>query len=165
MNHARIAHRIREKVAEFSRKVSQGLPKTAGRLVTEVVYGIQSRGSVRLSEIARSLEEKTAMKKIIERLSRQLNRPGLGEQVTGNLLDLAAKRMGEETLLVVDPTDISKRYARKMEYLARVRDGSGGGDRGAVSVALPGDGGQRNPRGRGSLSLRFRRLRGTFSRF
>ena len=27
---------------------------------------------------------------------------------------------------MVDMTDISKRYARKMEYLARVRDGSRG---------------------------------------
>ncbi len=66
------------------------------------------------------------MKKIIERLSRQLNRPGLREQVTENMLDLAAKRIDEETLLVLDPTDISKPYARKMEYLARVRDGSDG---------------------------------------
>lgn len=126
MNHAKVAHRIREKVAEFSGKVSQGLPKTAQRMVQEIVYGIQSRGSVRLSEIARSLDESTAMKKIIERLSRQLNRPGLREQVTENMLDLAAKRIDKETLLVIDPTDISKPYARKMEYLARVRDGSDG---------------------------------------
>ena len=117
MDDAKVAHRIREKVVEFSGKVSQGLPQTARRLVREVLYGMQSRGSVRLSEIARSLEEQTSMKKIIERLSRQLNRPGLREQVTENMLDLAARRIGEETLLVVDPTDISKRYARKMEYL------------------------------------------------
>ena len=129
MNDAKVAYRIREKVAEFSGKVSLGLPRTARRLVREVLWGMQSRGSVRLSEIARSLGEETAMKKIIERLSRQLNRPGLREQVTGNLLELAAKRIGKETLLVVDPTDISKRYARKMEYLARVRDGSDGGIR------------------------------------
>jgi len=129
MNDAKVAYRIGEKVAEFSGKVSQGLPQTARRLVREVLWGIQSRGSVRLSEIARSLEEETSMKKIIERLSRQLNRPGLREQVTENMLDLAARRIGEETLLVLDPTDISKRYARKMEYLARVRDGSDGGIR------------------------------------
>ena len=65
MDDAKVAHRIRGKVTEFSGKVSQGLPKTARRLVREVVYGIQSRGSVRLSEIARSLEEKTAMKMAI----------------------------------------------------------------------------------------------------
>lgn len=126
MDHAKIAHRIREKVAEFSGKVSAGLPKTGRRMVREVLYGMQSRGSVRLSEIARSLEERTRMKKIIERLSRQLKRPGVRELVAENLLDVVAPRIGQETLLVVDPTDISKSYARKMEYLARVRDGSDG---------------------------------------
>lgn len=126
MNDARIAHQIRGKVTEFSGKVSKGLPKTGRRLVREVIYGIQSRGSVRLSEIARSLEESTVMKKIIERLSRQLKRSGLREQVTENMLDMASSRIDKETLLVIDPTDISKPYARKMEYLARVRDGSSG---------------------------------------
>ena len=126
MDHAKVAHRIRERIAEFSGKVSAGLPKTARRLVGEILYGMQSRGSVRLSEIARSLEERTSMKKIIDRLSRQLSRPGLRKQVQENLLELAATRIGAETLLVLDPTDISKRYARKMEYLARVRDGSEG---------------------------------------
>jgi hypothetical protein len=34
--------------------------------------------------------------------------------------------VGHDTLLVVDPTDLTKPYARKMEYLAEVRDGSKG---------------------------------------
>ena len=97
MNDAKVAHRIREKVTEFSGKVSAGLPKTAGRLVREVVYGMQSRGSVRLSEIARSLEEPTRMKKVIERLGRQLNRAELREKVRVNLLRLAAKRIDKES--------------------------------------------------------------------
>ena len=36
----------------------------------------------------------------------------------------AGPRVGRETLLVVDLTDVIKPYARKMEYLAQVRDGS-----------------------------------------
>ena len=79
MDDAKIAWKIREKIHEFSGKLSAGLPKTAQRLVREVIFGVQSRanretrrvhGSVRLSEIARSLEEKTSIKKIIERLGR-----------------------------------------------------------------------------------------------
>ena len=45
--------------------VSGGIPKTAQRLVQEVLYGVQCRASVRLSEIARSLQEKTSIKKIM----------------------------------------------------------------------------------------------------
>jgi hypothetical protein len=126
MDHAKVAHQIREKIAEFSGKVSEGLPKTGRRMVQEVLYGVQSRASVRLSEIARSLDEQTSMRKVIERLGRQLNREGLREQVRENLLPLAAQRIDGDTLLVVDPTDISKPYAQKMQYLARVRDGSEG---------------------------------------
>jgi hypothetical protein len=95
-------------------------------MVREVLVGIQARGSVRLSEIGRALGEDTALKKVIERLGRHLRRREVREEVQRNLLSLAAKSVGDETLLVVDPTDISKPYARSMEYLARVRDGSTG---------------------------------------
>ncbi|MBU1319922.1 MAG: hypothetical protein KKG33_13010 [candidate division Zixibacteria bacterium] len=33
-------------------------------------------------------------------------------------------KIGDKTLLIVDTSDISKLYAKKMEYLGRVRDGS-----------------------------------------
>jgi hypothetical protein len=36
-------------------------------------------------------------------------------------------RIKEDTLLVIDTTDISKKYAKKMEYMASVHDGSEGG--------------------------------------
>ena len=126
MHDAKVAWKIREQLREFSGKVSEGLPKTAARLIREVLYGMQCRASVRLSEIARALEEEIALKKVIERLSRQLNRQGLRGAVGKNLLELAAWRVEKETLLIVDPTDVSKPYARKMQYLARVRDGSRG---------------------------------------
>jgi len=126
MDDAKIAWKIREKIQQFSGKLSAHLPKTAQRLVREVVFGVQSRGSVRLSEIGRSLEENTSLKKIIERLGRQLQRAGLRHRVRENLLQMAAGRIDSQSLLVLDPTDISKPYAKKMQYLARVRDGSEG---------------------------------------
>jgi len=95
-------------------------------MVREVLVGMQARGSVRLSEIGRALNEGTALKKVIERLGRHLKRREVREQVARNLLELGAGKVGEETLLVVDLTDISKPYARRMEHLARVRDGSTG---------------------------------------
>ena len=126
MHSAKVAAQIREQIRRFSGEVSVGLTKTAARLVREVIYGVQSRASVRLSEIARALEEGVRLKKVVERLGRQLNRKGLRERVRENLLKLAAPRVRRETLLVVDLTDVRKPYARKMEYLARVRDGSRG---------------------------------------
>jgi hypothetical protein len=98
--------------------------KVAGRFVEEMIYGIQARGSVHLSEIARSLSEKTSVKKRIDRLSRNLARAGLGDEISAGILAEGAGRIEQNTLLIVDPTDIAKKYAKKMEYLARVRDGS-----------------------------------------
>ena len=79
----------------------------------EVIYGVQSRASVRLSEIARALEEGIGLKNVVERLGRQLNRKDLRVRVRRNLLKLAASRVGRETLLVVDLTDVSKPYAAR----------------------------------------------------
>jgi len=39
---------------------------------------------------------------------------------------MGSGRIKENTLLVLDISDIAKKYAEKMEYLATVRDGSEG---------------------------------------
>lgn len=126
MHAARLAAKIQGQIERFSGKLSRELRKPAARMVREVLVGVQARGSVRLSEIARALDEGVAMKKVIERLGRHLQRGEIRRQVQENLLELGARRIGEETLLVVDLTDISKPHARSMEHLARVRDGSTG---------------------------------------
>jgi hypothetical protein len=64
------------------------------------------------------------MIKTENRLSRQASREGLAEVVTEFVIERGAARVGKKTLLVIDPSDIAKPYAEKMEYLARVRDGS-----------------------------------------
>lgn len=124
MDSSKVATRIREQIGKFSGDVSAGLGKVAGRFVREMMYGIQASESVVLTEIARSLEEDISIKKTEERLSRNLQRKELQEQVQGNILQMAKGRVSCETLLIIDPSDVAKKYAEKMEYLARVRDGS-----------------------------------------
>jgi hypothetical protein len=126
MHPARLAAKIQGQIEHFSGKLSAGLSKPASRMVREVLLGIQARGSVRLSEIGRAQNEGIALKKVIERLGRHLRRPAVREKVRRRLVELGARQVGDETLLVVDLTDISKPYARRMEHLARVRDGSTG---------------------------------------
>jgi len=89
-----------------------------------MIYGIQARQSVRLSEIARSLNEDIQLKKTIDRLSSRLARPGMAEEISKGVIRHGKNRIKENTLLIVDPTDITKKYAERMQYLARVRDGS-----------------------------------------
>jgi hypothetical protein len=124
MHYSKVAVRLRAQIAKFSGDVSAGLGKVAQRFVTEMIYGIMASESVLLTEIGRALEEKNTLKKTEERLSRNLPRQELEQKVSRNLLSRAAPQIGRDTLLVLDPSDISKKYAKKMENLATVRDGS-----------------------------------------
>jgi hypothetical protein len=126
MNVAKVTGKLKEQIHVFSRRLSDGLPKVSRRFVEEALYGIQSRQSLRLSEWGRSLHEEIPLIKTIDRLSRQLDRSGLWERLTLKILRMAKERIWEGTLLIVDTSDVTKPYARRMEYLGRVRDGSSG---------------------------------------
>lgn len=123
---AQTATKMRAHLQAFSGRLSAGLCKPAGRFVADALYGLAARGSVRLTEIARALEEPIALAKTETRLSRNLARPQLHEGVGRAVLAEGAGRIAARTLLVLDLSDITKPYAEKMEYLARVRDGSTG---------------------------------------
>ena len=124
MNLSKTSKKIQKQMQQFSGKLSKGLPKTAGRFVEEAIYGIQARGCVKLSEIARSLNETIPLQKTINRLSNQLKRPGLLEHIESAVLSEGQYRIKQDSLLILDLSDITKPYAQKMQYMARVRDGS-----------------------------------------
>ena len=126
MNKSRLAKRLQQQIEYFSGKLCGGMSKPVGRSVCEMIYGIQARQSVRLSEVARSLNEEIRLIKTENRLSRQLGRSGLKDALCKSLIEEGKGKIGKETLLIVDISDIAKKYAEKMEYMARVRDGSDG---------------------------------------
>jgi len=124
MDYSKIARRLRDKVTRFSGVLCQGLGKTATRFVTEAVYGILVSQSVVLTKMGRTLENDVALKKIEERFCRQLAKPILWDNIQHTLLSEASSAVKKDTLLVLDPSDIQKKYAKKMEHLAYVRDAS-----------------------------------------
>jgi hypothetical protein len=124
MNVAKVTLKLKEQIQLFSGKLSLGLPLVAWRFVSEALYGMQSRQSLRLSEWGRALHESIPLRKTINRLSRQLDRAGLWQEVISRLLAMARSKIDSESLLVLDLSDLVKPYARKMEYLTRVYDGS-----------------------------------------
>jgi len=123
---AATATKMRSYLEHFSGSLSVGLCKPARRFVAEALYGIAARQSVRLTEIGRALEEPIALAKTETRLSRNLGRSELARHVGQAVLREGARQVGERTLLILDVSDIAKPYAEKMEYLAKVRDGSTG---------------------------------------
>ena len=77
MNSNKAARNLRKRIARFSGDLSKGLCKRAQAFVGEMVYGMQAAESVLLTEIGRTLEESSTLKKTEERLSRNLQRSEL----------------------------------------------------------------------------------------
>jgi len=111
---------------EFSGRLSPHFSVPKRRFIEEMIYGIQAKQDVKLSQIARSLEEKIALRKTESRLSRNLEAEGMDRKIMDSLIAMGAHRVHKDTLLILDTTDITKPYARHMEDLAKVRDGSTG---------------------------------------
>ena len=128
MNFSHLANKLRSKITKFSGILSQDLDKTASRFVKEAVYGIMASQSVMLTEMGRQLESRISLKKIEERFSRQLIKSGIWDCLHRRILSLASSRVKERTLLILDLSDLKKKYAEKMEHLTTVRDGSDGGE-------------------------------------
>ena len=104
MNNSQTAFKVRGQLAQFLGIFSPHFSKPVMTFLGDMLYGLQASKDVKLSCIGRGLDGG---------IFRAIAREG-------------AKRVGKDTLAVVDPADIRKLYARKMPYLATVRDGSRG---------------------------------------
>ena len=128
MNFSHLANKFRSKITRFSGILSQDLDKTARRFVGEAIYGIMASQSVMLTDIGRQQESIVSLKKIEERFSRQLIKARIWSCLHQRILSLASSRVKDRTLLVLDLSDLKKKYAEKMEHMATVHDGSAQGE-------------------------------------
>ncbi len=119
-----IGRKLRQQIHYFSGELCKDMGRVASRFVEEAVFGISCSGSVRLTQIARALEEQISLHATHKRLSRNLADESLEHKIGCNVLMLGSKHINENTLLIVDPSDIQKKYAQKMQYLTEVHDGS-----------------------------------------
>ena len=125
-NDSTTAFRTREQLRKFLGIFSPRFSKPKLEFLGQMLFGIQAARDTLVSEIARSLQEDILAKKTQERLEHHLQADGLDDKVQGSLLCDAAASIHEDTLIIIDPTDVQKPYAEKMPYLAKVWDGSEG---------------------------------------
>jgi hypothetical protein len=125
-NDSKIAGKIKTQITRFAHKISRGFKRPTRKFIVQMLYGIQASKDVKLSNISRSLNERIALIKTEGRLSRNMRKEGLTERLNANVLADGAGRIAEDTVIALDISDIDKPYARKMEHLALVRDGSTG---------------------------------------
>ena len=98
------------------------------KFVCDMTYGMLASGSSMLSEIARYLNEKIPLIKTVNRLSRNLQDMSDDERkiVMENYLKAIKPRYNDQSVIVIDGSDITKPASTKLEALCWVRDGSTG---------------------------------------
>jgi hypothetical protein len=122
-----LATSIRQRLYTFARRLASPLPDSRRRrFVTDMVSGLVVAGHVHLTKIARALSRGRGNIHADEkRLSRHLGSEHWdASPLAGQLLHRSATLVTPQTLLVADTTDLAKYYARHLEGLGRVHDGS-----------------------------------------
>lgn len=126
MHDSKVRSRLKAQLTKFCTELCGGLSKPLGKFVAEMLFGIQSSQDVKLSNIGRALGEAIPLIRTEKRLSRNLKHVELEAELTARLVEMASPRIQQDTVLALDLSDIRKEYARKMEHLATVWDGSSG---------------------------------------
>jgi hypothetical protein len=126
MQDSKLRSRLKAQLTKFSTELCDGLSRPLAKFVGQMLFGIQASQDVKLSNIARSLKEDIPLIKTEDRLSRNLKARALEAELAPQLAKMASPRVGANTVLCLDLSDLRKEYAQKMEYLARVHDGSTG---------------------------------------
>jgi hypothetical protein len=89
-----------------------------------MIYGMQAAKDIKLSCITRALNEPIRLIKTEDRLSRNLDDRDFTEEINNQICRLGSVKVLDDMVIAVDPGDIRKIHASKMEYLCKIHDGS-----------------------------------------
>jgi hypothetical protein len=133
-----LSHAIRQRLYTFARRLASPFTDSRRRrFVQDMVAGLVVAGHVHLSKIARATCPGQDTHAAEKRLSLHLGSEHWdASPLADALLRQAAARVRDDTLLVADLTDLAKYYARKLEGLGTVHDGSDPDKRLAPGYAL-----------------------------
>ena len=126
INYNTLGNNLKRGILKYSEKVSKNFSKPKQKFIADMVYGIVSSGSCKLTEIGRSLKEDISFKKVVDRLGRNLSLFEEREALMNNYIDAVRPVLGSDTMLLVDGGDVTKSKSPKMEAIGSVYDGSKG---------------------------------------
>lgn len=119
---------LKELSARFDRTVAvftRGQGQVLQKFLIDMVRGILKAQSVQLASIARALvcDHRTTARHLFKRLDRNLGFHDL-TPIQESVQKKQVAMIDEETLIYFDPSDLIKPFAKKMEALSHVADGS-----------------------------------------
>ena len=125
-NYTSNTYELKRDILNFSKKMSNNLPKSTQKFVMDILYGIAKSKSCLISNIARALKEDVKLKYVIERLCDNYSNLSDDEIsiLKNNYYNEVKDLFHDESIAIFDDSDIAKRYGKKFEDLDRVIDAS-----------------------------------------
>ncbi|MGH8323466.1 MAG: hypothetical protein ACRETD_06660, partial [Steroidobacteraceae bacterium] len=80
--------RFKAQANKFSGIIGKGLGKTTQRLIKEMIYGVQAAKDIKISNVARSLQEDIKLIKTEERLCRNLAAEDFSDHINEQIIRL-----------------------------------------------------------------------------
>ena len=124
-----IAFRAKEQLGKFLGKVFTHFSKPRKKFLADMLYGIQASGDTQLSSVMRAINDDSGKCHAVEkRLSRNVADATIGDDIDKAILEAGAKFVRDDTLILVDPTEIRKEFGLKMEHVRNATSRSSSGD-------------------------------------
>ena len=129
-NYTSNTYQMKREILNFSKKISEGCSKPVTKFVSDMIYGMFSRKSVVLTEIARGLKENIELHNTVDRLSNNLM--NLDEEqkqiIINNYYDEVLNCLNEinddYVIVLNDDSDLNHEYSQKLEDICVVKDAS-----------------------------------------
>lgn len=118
---------VQSKLSYYFKSFGKQLSAPEVKCIKEMALGLLKGQTVFINKIAGFLSESISLKKTCKRLSYHYNKAGFWKKVTSDHLHRVSSKIHHGDYLLMDLSDIQKKYAKMMEGLAFVKDGDGEG--------------------------------------
>ena len=115
---------LKRGILRYSLRVSKGFTKPTRKFIADMVFGIAASRSCKLTDISRALQEEISLKKVVDRLGRNLAGFSGSEALRDNYFQAIRPSVAKDTLLLIDPSDVTKPHSPTMEAIGSVYDAS-----------------------------------------
>ena len=124
MEYSNLANTLQIKFNQKVNKFGSQFSRPEQKFLKDMTYGILNTGSCIVRQIAQSLNAKTSLKKVCERLTDHLSKQSLNKKLSDSIVIDQSRKIKDNGLIIIDPSDIVKEYAKSSEGLCKVHDAS-----------------------------------------
>lgn len=115
---------VQNKISRYFIKIGEKLSKAETRCVREMAIGILIKGTVLVNKVASGIKDDVSLSKTTKRFRTHYNKDGFSEKIYSSHFESVKGKVCHGDYVAYDGSDIQKKYAKFMEGLDYVKDGS-----------------------------------------